>query len=113
MILGEGPTFRINGGFGSPEKKVSTNFTKANTKFCLNLHYNADNSYLFVNGKEIFRFEADNKNINFSTQFLLDVYLTDIVLLSLEKYLQKETCMIFDSITILLANLAYQTFTSI
>ena len=77
------------------------------------MHYNADNSYLFVNGKEIFRFEADNKNINFSTQFLLDVYLTDIVLLSLEKYLQKETCMVFDSITILLTNLAYQTFTSI
>ena len=33
--------------------------------------YNADNSYLFVNGKEIFKFRADNKNINFPTQFCL------------------------------------------
>ena len=46
-------------------------FSKANTKFCLNLQYNNDNSYLFVNGKEIFKFKADNKNVNFSTQFCL------------------------------------------
>ena len=36
------------------DKKITINFTKANTKFCLCLHYNADNNYLFVNGKEIF-----------------------------------------------------------
>ena len=51
LILGECTTFRINGSFGSPEKKFRINFSKANTKFCLSLHYNADNSYLFVNGK--------------------------------------------------------------
>ena len=51
LILGEGATLGINGSFGSPEKKFSINFTKENTKFCLSLHYNADNSYLFVNGK--------------------------------------------------------------
>ena len=28
-------------------------FSKASTKFCLSLHYNGDNSYLFVNGKEM------------------------------------------------------------
>ena len=28
-------------------------------------------SYLFVNGKEVFKFKADNKNINFPTQFCL------------------------------------------
>ena len=37
----------------------------------MSLHYNADNSYLFVNGKEIFKFKADSKNINFPTQFCL------------------------------------------
>ena len=71
LILGEGPTYGINGRFGSPENKFSINFTKANTKFCLNLRYNGDNSYLFVNGKEIFKFKADNKNVNFPTQFCL------------------------------------------
>ena len=33
LVLGESPTFGINGKFGSPEKKISINFAKANTKF--------------------------------------------------------------------------------
>ena len=37
----------------------------------MSLHYNGDNSYLFVNGKEIFKFKASNKNVNFPTQFCL------------------------------------------
>ena len=56
---------------GSPEKKFSINFTGAYTKFCLSLHYNGDNTYLFVNGKEIFKFKTDHKNVNFPTQFYL------------------------------------------
>ena len=71
LILGLRPIFGINESFGSPEKKISINFTKANTTFCLSLHYNADNSYLFVNGKEIIKFKADNKNVNFLNQFCL------------------------------------------
>ena len=35
------------------EKLYSINFTKENTRFCLSLHYNGANSYLFVNGAEI------------------------------------------------------------
>ena len=35
-------------------------------------HYNANNSYLFVNEKEIFKFKGDNKNVNFPTQFSLE-----------------------------------------
>ena len=61
LILGEDPTYGVNGSFGSPEKKFNINFTKANTKFCLSLNYNGNNSYLFVNGKEIFKIKADNK----------------------------------------------------
>ena len=37
----------------------------------MSLHYNADNSNLFVNVKEIFKFEANNKNVNCPTQFCL------------------------------------------
>ena len=37
----------------------------------MSLHNNGDISYLFLNGKEIFKFKADNKNINFPTQFCL------------------------------------------
>ena len=71
LILGEGPAFGINGSFGSPEKKFSIKDkqSKAKGKFCWSLHYNGDNSYLFVNGQEMFKFKANNKNVNFSTQF--------------------------------------------
>ena len=52
LILGEGPTFAFNGSFRSSKKKFSINFSKAKTKFCLSLHYNGDNSYLFIKGKK-------------------------------------------------------------
>ena len=71
LILGEGPNFRINGSFGSREKKFIINFNKASTKICFSLHYNADNCYSFANGKEIFKFKADNKSVNFPAQFCL------------------------------------------
>ena len=33
-----------------------TKFNAENKIFCLSLHYNGDNSYLFVNGKELTKF---------------------------------------------------------
>ena len=39
LVLGEGDNFGINGSFGAPEKQFSINFSKAQTKFCLSLHY--------------------------------------------------------------------------
>ena len=57
--------------FGVTERKFSINSSKANTKFCLSLLYNVSNSYLLVNEKEIIKFEAENKNVNFPTQFCL------------------------------------------
>ena len=71
LILDLALTFGINGGFGLLEKKFCINFTKANTKCSFSLHYNGDNSYLFVNVKEIIRFKGDNKNVNFPTGFRL------------------------------------------
>ena len=53
------------------QKKFSIDFSKANTKLCLSLHYNGDNSYLSVNGKETYKFKADNKNVDFPTQLCL------------------------------------------
>ena len=41
----------------------SINFTKEYTKFCLSLHYNGANSYLFVNGREIIKFKEKDSNI--------------------------------------------------
>ena len=41
----------------------SINFTERNKKFCLSLHYNKENSCLFVNGTEIYNFKAKNSEI--------------------------------------------------
>ena len=35
-------------------------------KFCLSLHYNGINSYLFVNGVEVYKFKAKDSEINAS-----------------------------------------------
>ena len=40
-------------------------------KFCLGLHYNNGNSYLFVNGKEIYKSKADSGSVNLPPQFCL------------------------------------------
>ena len=47
----------------SAEKMYFINFTEHNEKFCLSLHYNGANSYLFVNGKEIHKFKAKDSEI--------------------------------------------------
>ena len=41
----------------------SINFTETKKKFCLSLHYNKANSYLFVNGAEIYKFKAKDSEI--------------------------------------------------
>ena len=45
------------------EKMYSINFTVNKKKFCLSLHYNRANSYLFVNGTEIYKFKAKDSEI--------------------------------------------------
>ena len=60
---------------------------KANTKSCFSLHYNIDNSYLFVNGKEICKFKASNKNVNFPSQFCQGSISKNLTMLIQKKYL--------------------------
>ena len=41
----------------------SINFTVTKKKFCLGLYYTGANSYLFVNGTEIYNFKAKDSEI--------------------------------------------------
>ena len=69
LVLGKGPTQ----GLGSTliaEKMYSINFTVTKKKFCLSLHYNVGNSYLFVIGKDIIKFKAKDSAIVASPLFL-------------------------------------------
>ena len=45
------------------EKVYSINFTVPKKKFCLSLHYNRANSYLFVNGTRLYKFKAKGSKI--------------------------------------------------
>ena len=62
------------------EELYSINFTENDKKFCLSLHYNGANSYLFVNGTEIHEFKAKDSEIvttplclgNISKDFSID-----------------------------------------
>ena len=57
LVLGKGPTQELQHTL-TAEKMYSINFTVTKNKFCLSFNYNAANSYLFVNGTEIYKFKA-------------------------------------------------------
>ena len=62
LVLGIGPTQGLE-HILTAEKMYSINFTVTKKKFCLILHYKGANSYLFVNGTEIYKFEAKDSEI--------------------------------------------------
>ena len=57
-VMGDGCTQGINDITLYTEKKYFRNFTETNLKFVLSLHYNVDDSYLFVNGRQELKFKA-------------------------------------------------------
>ena len=54
-------------------KSDSINFTVRKKKFCLSLHYNGANIYLFVNGTEIYKSKAKDSEIVASPYCLSDI----------------------------------------
>ena len=62
LVPGKGPTQGLEHTL-TAEKMYSINFTVTKKKFCLSLHYNGANSYLFVNGTEIIKFKAKDSEI--------------------------------------------------
>ena len=57
-LMGTGLTQGINDTMIYAEKNFYRNFTDFGKKFVLSLHYNGDNSYLFVNGRQELKFKA-------------------------------------------------------
>ena len=51
LVLGRGPTQRLDENSLTAEKMYSINFRVTQKNLCLSLHYNRSNSYLFVKGK--------------------------------------------------------------
>ena len=84
------------------QKKFDINFSKAKTKFCLSLHFNAANSYLFVDRKKICKSKASNKN-NFPSRFCLGNISNEFDHVDSER----EMGMIFQLIVVLLINITF------
>ena len=57
-IMGDGFVQGIADTTLYAEKTYSQNFTQPSKKFILSLHYNGDDSYLFVNGRQELKFKA-------------------------------------------------------
>ena len=62
LILGKGPTQGLNHTL-TAETQYLVNFTRPGIKFCLSLHYNGSNSFLFVNATKIYQLKANNSEI--------------------------------------------------
>ena len=61
LVLGKGSTQGLENMLAAEKNLI--NFTVSNKKFCLSLHYNGANSYLLVNGTEIYKFKAKDSEI--------------------------------------------------
>ena len=62
LVLRKGPTQGLEHTL-TAEKMYLINFTVTKKKFCLSLHCNGANSYLFVNGTEVCKFKAKDSQI--------------------------------------------------
>ena len=79
LILGKCPTQELEHTL-TPEKLYSINFAENNKKFCLSLHFNRANSYLFINVTKVIKFKGKDSEIirtswclgNISKEFSID-----------------------------------------
>ena len=62
LVLGIGPTQGLQHTL-TAEKIYSVNFSVTKKKFCLSLHYNGANGYLFANGTKIYKFKTKDSEI--------------------------------------------------
>ena len=63
LILGKDPTQGVDDTTLTAEAQYSVNFSRSNRKFCLSMHYNGNNSFLYVNATKIYRFKAKDSEI--------------------------------------------------
>ena len=62
-VMGDGLMQGINDNRIYVEKNYYINFTDPGKKYVLSLHYNGDNSYLFINSRQELKFKAKNDQL--------------------------------------------------
>ena len=63
LVLGHGLIQKIDDTTIFAEKMYSPNFPVAKKTFCISIHYNGNDSYLFVNSKEVIKFKARKQSV--------------------------------------------------
>ena len=63
LVLGEGTIQGLDNATVTAEAKYPTNFTESGKRFALSLHYNGNNSYLFVNAVKMYQPKAKDSEI--------------------------------------------------
>ena len=85
----------------------SINFSATKRRFCLSLHYNGANSYLFVNGVEIIKFKAKDSEIIPNVLCLGNVSKDFSIINMKKKQGYMELCMILVGIMVLIQSVIY------
>ena len=57
-VIGKSPTQWLEDTMLTEEAQYLINFSRSNRNFCLSLHYNGSNSFLFINVTKIYQFKA-------------------------------------------------------
>ena len=68
------------------QKKISINLSKANTKFGLSLHYNGDQSYLYLNKTEICKFKVNDEQSEISLNDMVYDFFVDYSSIKKQKH---------------------------
>ena len=63
LILGEGPTQRLDDTTLRAGAKYTINFTQSGKIFVLSINYNGNKSFLFVNATQIYQFKTKDSEI--------------------------------------------------
>ena len=95
LMFGEGDTFDINGSFDALEKMFSINFSKKKPRsFAWVYIITLKIVICLLMEKKSLSLKPTIAMLTFQLSFFLEAYFMDLVLLSLEKYLWMEMCMI-------------------
>ena len=74
LILGDGPTQKLDDTTLTTEAKYPINFAQLRKRFVLILQHNGSNSFLFGNARKIYEFKANNSAIKNFTLCLGNIF---------------------------------------
>ena len=107
LILGKRPNFGINGSYGASEKKLDINFSKPNTKFVRVYIIMVIIVICLLMERKSLRLKLTIKMLTFKLNFILEVFLMDLVFWVQRSIFEWKCLRFFQSIAIQWVNLTF------